>query len=66
METDNLRFDICPYLHAMSDMGFASPERKAQGYTYSRHHTHDAECYAEKCNRRGRCLMARNERTELK
>jgi len=53
-----MRWDICPFLHAMSDFGFASPERQKQGYTYSKPHTHDAECYAEKCNRRGRCLIA--------
>jgi len=58
MKTYHLRFDICPYLHAMSDFGFASPERKAKGYTYSRPHTHDAECYASKCTSRGRCLIA--------
>jgi len=52
-------YDICPYLHAMSDFGFAypDPERKREGF-YSKPHTHDAECYATKCTRRGRCLIA--------
>lgn len=55
----NIDFDICPELHAMSDVGFASDERKAQGYTYSKPRTHDAECYASKCDRRGICLKAK-------
>lgn len=61
MKTDRLKFTICPHLHAMSDMGFASEERKGQGYTYSRPHTNNAECYADKCTNRGRCLIARKE-----
>lgn len=52
------RFDICPHLHAMSDMGFASPERKAQGFTYSKPFTNNAECYSDKCKRHGKCLLA--------
>ena len=62
MKTDRLEFIICPYLHAMSDVGVASAERKAQGYNYSRPHTNNAECYADKCNNNGKCLIARRIR----
>ena len=54
-----IKFIICPDLHAMSDMGMASLERKAQGYTYSRPRTNNAECLATKCHNRGRCLIAK-------
>ena len=48
------RFMICPYLHTMSDFGFSN---KGDG-SYSRSHTNNAECYAEKCKDKGRCLIA--------
>ena len=48
------RFNICFHLHAMSDFGFSD---KGDG-SYSRSHTNNAECYAEKCKYRGRCLIA--------
>lgn len=52
-------FGICPDLHAMTDMGLANGERKAQGYTYSLPHTYNAECYAAECTRKGHCLIAK-------
>jgi len=54
-----IKFIICSDLHAMSDMCFASPERKAQGYVYSQPRTNNAECLATKCHNRGRCLIAK-------
>ena len=63
---DVYKWDICDYLHAMNDFGFADKEAIAAGKTgpsgyYSRPHTQGAECYAErdgkKCQRRGRCLI---------
>lgn len=57
-----MKWDICSHLHAMTDFGFASGEAEAQGRTYSRSHTNNAECYAEQdgkpCNRRGQCITA--------
>lgn len=53
------RFDICPGLHAMSDVGFAHSGKTIDGETYSRPRTNNAECYAKKCSRRGRCLIAK-------
>jgi len=52
------RWDICQHLHAMSDCG-----HDPTSFTgYSKHHTHDAECYASqkgiKCTRQGRCIKA--------
>jgi hypothetical protein len=58
MKTTNLKFDICPELHAMSDMGFAN-SATTENRIYSRSHTNNAECYAKECHRRGRCLSAR-------
>ena len=51
-------FDICPHLHAMSDVGFAHYGKTVNGETYNKPRTNNAECYAEKCNRYGRCLIA--------
>lgn len=55
-------WDICIYLHAMSDFG-----RDPEG-GFSRPHTNNAECYAAqegiKCPRRGRCLIAKVRVTE--
>ena len=51
-----MQWDICTYLHAMSDVGFASPERQEKGCTYSKPRTYNAECYATKCHRRGVCI----------
>jgi len=57
------RWDICPKLHAMNDMGIDSERTtKAGRRIYSRTRTYNAECYAEKdgerCTRRGRCILA--------
>ncbi len=60
-------WDICNHLHAMSDMGFSDKP----GQTYSRPHTNNAECYAfgdrkgEKCNRNGRCIIARHNNCKI-
>jgi hypothetical protein len=51
-------YDICQSLHAMNDMGFAAAEARAKGNTYGQSRTYNAECYADKCTRRGRCLIA--------
>ena len=59
MKTDRLEFVICPDLHAMNDMGFANEERRAQGHTYSRARTYNAECYAKVCHQNGKCLIAK-------
>jgi len=63
-----MKYDICPYLHAMSDFGYArNGEKTGPSGIYSRPHTNNAECYAEKCTRRGRCLIAKfYTRKELK
>ncbi len=52
-----LYWNICPNLHAMTDVGMAGAERSTQGETYSRPHTYNAECYGNKCRRRGKCLL---------
>jgi len=52
------RFNICPYLHAMSDFGFASTEDRRQGLIYGKSHTNNAECYADICKNNGKCLIA--------
>jgi len=53
------RFQICSHLHAMSDFGFASGnEPTGPSGLYSRSRTNNAECYAEECHNRGRCLIA--------
>ena len=57
-----IRFRICSNLHAMSDVGFSDSFRDSrEGNMYSRPHTNNAECYAEKCTNRGRCLIAVDE-----
>ena len=56
-----VRWDICPYLHAMSDMGFAhGNEPTGPSGLYGRPRTNNAECYADKCHRKGLCLKAVN------
>ncbi|MFA5036715.1 MAG: hypothetical protein WC479_06015 [Candidatus Izemoplasmatales bacterium] len=58
-----IKWNICPYLHAMSDFGFAHEgEPRSVSGRYGRSHTNDAECYAECCHRRGVCLRAVNIR----
>ena len=58
MNTNIVRWQICPYLHAMSDFGFKDVDKNTGLYTYGRSHTNNAECYADKCRGRGRCLIA--------
>jgi len=56
-----MQWDICPYLHAMSDMG-----REAGSDRFNRAYTYTAECYAirdkgdcaRKGRQRGKCLHA--------
>jgi len=60
------RWDICPKLHAMNDMGCDTAKTKAVGrMIYSRSRTYNAECYAEtdgeRCTRRGKCILAYTE-----
>ncbi len=57
-----MKWDICSNLHAMSDMSFASPGTPTgPSGVYTRAHTYGAECYAKKCRRRGKCLVAKTD-----
>jgi len=57
-------WDICMYLHAMSDMGCDMIATQKTGQrVYSRSHTYNAECYIMSskmvdCPRNGKCLIA--------
>ena len=53
-----MKWDICKNLHAMSDFGTATEARKAEGYTYGKPHTNNAECYVNVCHRKGICIRA--------
>ncbi len=48
-----MNFDICSHLHAISDLTMSN----IRGID-SKYHTNNAECYAEKCHRRGKCIIA--------
>jgi len=52
-----IQWDICPYLHAMSDIGFGNTGVSGK---YGKPRTNNAECYADKCHRKGICLKAKN------
>lgn len=60
---DVKRWDICIYLHAMSDMGCDYEATQKAGYmVYTEPRTYKAECYASrdgiKCDRQGKCIKA--------
>lgn len=52
-----MKWDICTKLHAMNGFGYADNDK---GEKYSRSYTVNAECYANKCRRKGICLRRVN------
>jgi len=56
----DIKWDICPHFHGMSDMGYKGDGTREFG----RAHTYSGECYAfpeTKCRRNGNCVTARTQ-----